>query len=80
MESIDAVAKRLISLLDEKKISQYSLCKKVALDASNLYNIIYKRTKTVTLSTLLLVCEGLGITIQEFFASPLFDKENLDIY
>lgn len=28
---------------------------------------------------LLLICEGLGITIQEFLNDPLFDRENLDI-
>jgi len=79
VKTIDAIAKRLNELLDEKKISQYALCKKVAIDASNIYNIFYKRTKSITLNNLLLICEGLGITIQEFFDSPLFKHEVLEI-
>jgi len=79
VKTIEAIAKRLSDLLEEKKISQYLLCKKVAIDASNIYNIIYKRTKSITLNNLLLICDGLGITVQEFFSTPLFCRENLEI-
>ena len=79
MKIIEAIAKRLTELLDEKNLSQYSLCKKAAIDASNLYNIIYHRTKSITLNNLILICDGLGVTVHEFLDSPLFNREHLEI-
>ncbi|MCL2375113.1 MAG: helix-turn-helix transcriptional regulator [Firmicutes bacterium] len=77
MRIIEAVAKRLLSLLEEKQMTQYALCKKVALDPSNIYNICYGRCKTMTIDKLYLIAEGLDMTLQEFLDNPLFDKDNL---
>ena len=35
------------------------------------------KVKTVTLATIYGICEGLAITLKEFFDSPLFDRENI---
>ncbi len=40
MKLIEAVAKRLNNLLIENKMTQYALCKKIAIDPSNIYNIM----------------------------------------
>ena len=79
MKVIEAIAKRLSGLLEEKKLSQYALCKKIAIDPSNLYNIMYGRCKTITADKLFLLAEGLDMTVQEFLDHSLFAKENLEI-
>ena len=79
MKTIEAISKRLVNLLEEKQLSQYALCKKVAIDPSNIYNIMYHRCKTVTVDKLFLLAEGLGITVQEFLDDPLFLKSNIEI-
>ena len=79
MNIVEAVALRLSDLLKEKDISQYALSKKVAIDPSNLYNIFYKRCKTITVDKLFLLADGLDMTVQEFLNHPLFEKENIDI-
>jgi transcriptional regulator with XRE-family HTH domain len=79
MKVIDAVSKRLIFLLEEKKLSQYALCKKVAMDPSNIYNIMYGRCKTITVDKLFLLAEGLDMTVQEFLDDPLFSKESIEV-
>ena len=79
MKVIDAIAERLKYLLEEKKLSQYALCKKIAIDPSNIYNIMYKRCKTITVDKLFLIAEGLDMTVQEFLDDPLFDKDNIEI-
>jgi len=77
MRLIEAIAKRLMGLLEDKQITQYALCKKVALDPSNIYNICYGRCKTMTIDKLYLIAEGLDMTLQEFLDHQLFDKNNL---
>ncbi|MDR0856276.1 MAG: helix-turn-helix transcriptional regulator [Clostridiales bacterium] len=78
MRTANAVAIRLQKLLSERDMSQYALCKKVAIDPSNLYNIFYGRCKTVTLDKLYLLAEGLDMTVQEFLTDPIFDKTNIE--
>ena len=79
MKFIEAIAKRLSELLAEKGISQYSLAKKVALNETVLYNILHGRVKTVTVDTLALIADGLGLSVQEFLDHPLFARDALDI-
>jgi len=76
---IDAVAARIKFYLDEKKLTQYAVCKKATVDLSTIYNILNGRQRVVSFNVLLLLCEGLGVTVQEFLDSPLFHKENLEI-
>ena len=40
---------------------------------------MYARYKGVNLTTLIIVIRTLGIFIDEFFNSPLFSEENLDV-
>ena len=79
MKVIHAIANRLYALLKEKQLSQYALCKKIAIDPSNIYNIMYDRCETITVNKLFLLAEGLDMTVQEFLDDPLFSKENIDV-
>jgi DNA-binding Xre family transcriptional regulator len=79
MQIIEAIAKRTRDVMSEKGLTQYALCKKMAVPESSLYNIFYKRQKDLPAGRLFLICDGLDITIQEFLASPLFARENLEI-
>jgi len=76
---IQAIAKRIHEVMMEKGMTQYALCKRIAISESSLYNICYNRQKDIPFGKLLLICEGLDISIQEFLNSPLFSKENLEI-
>jgi len=79
MKTIEAVAKRTQEIMTEKGMTQYALCKKIAISESSLYNIFYNRQKDIPLGKLLLICDGLGITIQDFLNSPLFSRSKLDL-
>ena len=79
MKVINAVAKRLQELMIEKSMTQYALCKKIAVSESSLYNICYGRQKDIPFGKLLLICDGLDISIHDFLNSPLFDKDKIEI-
>ena len=75
-----AVALRISNLMIKNKIpSQYALCKKACITESTLRNIINENHESVNVITLIRICDGLGVSIQEFFDDDLFARDNLDI-
>ncbi|MFR8729221.1 MAG: helix-turn-helix domain-containing protein [Dysosmobacter sp.] len=46
---------------------------------STVNNIVRGRNNSATISTIKKLCDGLGITIQEFFASNLFTELEQEI-
>ena len=60
-------------------MTQYALCKKIAMPEETLRSIISERYKTVKLDTIINICDGFDITIQEFFDDELFNRANLNI-
>ncbi len=79
MTTQKAVALRISNLLIKNHLSQYALCKKIAMPEETLRSIIDERYKTVKLDTIILISDGFGITFQEFFDDELFKRENLDV-
>ena len=79
MKSEKAVALRIVNLLLKNNLTRYALCKKSTLDESTLACIINEKYKTVKLDTIILICDGFGMTLSEFFDDDLFKRENLDV-
>ena len=73
---IEAVNARIDELCREKGITRYRLAEKSALNRSLL--TMMKFTGTVKLSTVSAICDGLGISLKDFFDSPLFDPEKTE--
>lgn len=69
------ITNRIKELCDRKQMSMYALSKKTGISQSSLSNLM-KRGSTPTFYTLDRICEGLGITLSQFFAG---DIENLDL-
>ena len=80
MTTQKAVALRISNLLIKNNMTQYALCKRIAMSEETLRSIINERYKTVKLDTIIQICDGLNISLQEFFADDLFRRENLDVY
>jgi len=74
-----AVAMRVSELLYQKGITQYRLEQNSGLSHGRLGCIMAEKNKTVTLSTVMLLAQGFGISLLEFLDSPYFTNENLDI-
>lgn len=74
-----AVVKRLREITDGKNISLYKLQKDSGIPEGTFLSLIYGNRKGVNLTTLLQLIQTLDISAKEFFDSPLFDEENLDI-
>ena len=68
----EAVSARIIELCGERTISINKLCTISGVTQSTVNNIISGRNNSATVSTVKKLCDGLEITIQDFFASDLF--------
>lgn len=74
-----AVALRITELLFQRGMTQYRLEQNSGLSHSRIGCIMREKNKTVTLSTVMLLSQGFGITLLEFLDSPYFTNENLEI-
>lgn len=79
MKVSQAVAQRIREILSQKNMTQYRLEINSGLNKGTLTSLMYARYKGVNLITLITVIRTLGISVEEFFASPLFNEENLEI-
>lgn len=75
----EAFAIRVKELLKEKKITQYKLCQQTGLYPSTMNYILHAKTKASNFKSMALIIRELGVSISEFFDSPVFDLDNLDI-
>ena len=76
MKLHEAVGKRILGFCREREITPNKLCTKSGIIQSTVNSIFSGRSKNPKLATIQFLCEGLGITLKEFFDSPLF--ENLE--
>ena len=75
----NAVAKRITKLLNEKNMSQYRLEQESGIQHGSMQCIMNGRNKTVTLSTVILLAKGFGMTLTEFLNDEVFTYEDLEI-
>ncbi len=73
-----AVSERLKELLAEKNMTQYALYKRCGVPKSTIGNLVNCTYDSVVLRILHELCQGLGISLTEFFDSPLFSEDNLE--
>lgn len=78
VELNQAVSSRLQELLSEKNMTQYQLSTLSGLPRSTISNLVNCAYPSVKLRVIHDVCQGFGIGINDFFASDIFDEENLD--
>lgn len=76
MRISEAVRLRILELCQQNHITLNRLSTICGITQSTLNNIISGRNATTTVSTVKKICDGLEITVLDFFASSLF--ENLE--
>ena len=75
----EAVRLRIMELCKEKLITVNHLSYICGITQSTLSNIITGRNQSTTITTIKKICDGLDITIQDFFSSALFDNLEQEI-
>jgi len=79
MNTITAVKNRILQLCSERNITVNKLANICALPPSSLKAILYGRSKNPKLLTIKVICDGLGITLAEFFDTEEFNNLEQEI-
>ncbi len=75
----EAVRGRILELCDQRHISIYRLCNISGVTQSTVNNIINGRNRSTTVCTVKKLCDGLEMTLGEFFSAPEFDELEQEI-
>ena len=79
MDTVSAVKNRILQLCEERQMTINKLATVCGLPPSSIKNILYKKSKNPKLLTIKMICDGLGITLGEFFSTPAFDALEQEI-
>lgn len=72
----NAVVQRFRNLCEERNIVPNELANISGITPSTVYSLFNEKRKNVSITTIKILCDGLEISLGEFFSSPEFD--NLD--
>ena len=75
----EAVRLRILELCEARGITVNKLSIICGITQSTLSNLVLGKNKSPTVSTVKKICDGLEITIRDFFNSPLFDDLEQEI-
>lgn len=70
----EAIAHRLNDICLERNLNPSSLATLCGMDRSTIYSIMGNKSKSPEVLTIKKICDGLEITLSEFFNSPEFES------
>ena len=79
MKTKEAVAKRILDLCEDRGIAINALATASGVSPSTIYSMLNEKSKNPGIVSLKKLCDGLDITIREFFNCDLFDNIEQEI-
>lgn len=75
----EAVAARFVELMKERGIKTNELANRSGVTPSSVYSMLDPRRKEVSVNLVKKLCDGLEITLGEFFSAQVFDELEQEI-
>lgn len=79
MRTKEAVAQRILELCRERNIAVNALANISGVSPSTIYSMLNQKSQNPGVVSIKKICDGLEITIREFFDSSLFDETEQEI-
>lgn len=79
LDTVKAVRNRILELCGERGITINKLANISALPPSSIKNILYGKSQNPKIVTIKMICDGLDITLGEFFSTEEFDSLEQEI-
>lgn len=80
MKSInDVVVERLCIFMGKRNMTQYKLAQLSGIPFPTIKSIMQRRTNGISLKTIIMLSDGLGIKPSEFIDDPAFLAQNLKL-
>lgn len=75
----DLIVDRLNYYMEERRYSQYQLANDSGVPYPTIKSIMQKRTKGITLKTVVMLARGLQVSVSEFLSDEFFKYDDLDL-
>lgn len=75
----DAVTERFIEICEERSIRPNELATLSGVTPSTVYSILNSSRRDISILTIKKLCDGLDMTLGEFFSTPEFDNLEQEI-
>jgi transcriptional regulator with XRE-family HTH domain len=79
MGTYNAVKNRILSLCEEKHFTINKLATESGVAPSTVKNILYGKSQNPGIVTIKMLCDGMGITLTEFFDCDIFKELEQEI-
>lgn len=79
MNAKEAVGARIIELCKQHDIAVNSLANIAGIPPSTIYSMLNEKSKNPGIVSLQKICDGLGISLRDFFDSDIFDNIEQEI-
>ena len=79
MNTKNAVADRIIQLCNQKNIAINALANISGISPSTLYSVLNEKSQNPGIVTIKKLCDGLEISLREFFNDGIFDDIEQEI-
>ena len=79
MNTKNAVANRIIQLCNEKNIAINALANISGISPSTLYSVLNEKSQNPGIVTIKKLCDGLDISLREFFDADIFNDIEQEI-
>ena len=73
MNTKGAVAARIVQLCEERKLAVNALANNAGIPPSTIYSLLNEKSQNPGIVTLKKICDGLEISLREFFDSEIFE-------
>lgn len=79
MNTKEAIAKRIIELCEQRNMAINALANISGVSPSTVYSMLNEKSQNPGTVSIKKLCDGLEITLREFFDSPIFDNLEQEI-
>ena len=79
MNTKEAVAARILELLAERSLATNALANLSGVSPSTVYSMLNEKSQNPGVVSIKKLCDGLEITLREFFDSPIFEQLEQEI-
>lgn len=79
MTAKDAVAKRILDLCEERSLAVNALASEAGISPSTIYSMLNEKSQNPGVVSIKKICDGLEISVRDFFDCDLFDDLEQEI-
>ena len=79
MDTMTAIRGRILQLCEERNLTINKLATICALPPSSVKSILYGNSQNPKILTIKLICDGLDMTLADFFDTPEFNSLEQEI-